>query len=409
LFFKYNTGAGAGAIINTNDSSNNSIISNCTFIGNIATSNSSNGAGGVSNSSSRLKISNCLFSRDTGYIGGGVFVNNASVIPITNCVFSHNVSTFGGGGVRISSPSTAIITNCTFYKNAGASSQGGGVNHPSSGVTTKIYNSIFWGNTKGGDSTIGGSDLNGPALVSNCLLQLQDKSHYNTYDTLSDNNIFLTNPAFVNPLGAGDTSSNESLRLKTNSPCTDAGDNLLLPPNDTVDIAGAPRVQGDFVDMGAYETSYTATPDGLHLSFSNTFVCPVSPTVLPSYVDIPLIVSNFNSLISLQGSITWDTSVLKFNSISSMAPNIGLSSNNFNSSTSGNLLFSWYDNDLTGKSVPDSSALFTIRFNIDPGGFGKRAVLKIGNYPISLEAVQYPQKIWQFRIKALQLVYRQHL
>src|SRR4029079_17629991 len=45
------------------------------------------------------------------------------------------------------------------------------------------------------------------------------------------------------------------LRLRPGSPAVDAGDTSAVPAGITTDLAGAPRVQGGAVDVGAYEQS----------------------------------------------------------------------------------------------------------------------------------------------------------
>ena len=61
------------------------------------------------------------------------------------------------------------------------------------------------------------------------------------------------NPLFID-LAAG------NLRLQPDSPCIDAGDNNLLPPDVDTDLSGCPRIQNQVVDMGAFEGADCVPP-----------------------------------------------------------------------------------------------------------------------------------------------------
>ncbi len=396
--FTNNSFGYAGALYSTYDSSA-SIIANCTFANNVSASQS---AGAIYTSYSSISITNCAFNLNKGSYVGAIYNSTLCSPKITNCVFNGNSNngSQGAGAIYNASSASPTVVNCTFYRDSGY--YAGGIYNASSTAFIKIYNSIFWNNYKTGNAigTIGGIDYAksssaGKSVIANSSMQ-SAQTVFGTNDTLRGLNLFATNPLFVDTTLTGSPSTvNVGLKLKANSPCINSGDNSLLPPNDTTDIAGATRIKEMIVDMGAYESSYIPTggdTNDVYLTVAYTTICPASKTALPSTIDIPVTVTGFKSLVSLQGSFIWDTTIIKFNSVSSVYPNIGLSSNNFNSSTPGNLLFSWYDNDLTGKTVTDSSTLFTIRFNVAPGKFGKSTLLRIGNQPVGLEAVQYPQK-----------------
>ena len=59
----------------------------------------------------------------------------------------------------------------------------------------------------------------------------------------------------ADPDGPDDTfgTADDGLRLLVGSPAIDAGDDAAVPAALTTDLAGAPRIQGDAVDLGAYE------------------------------------------------------------------------------------------------------------------------------------------------------------
>ena len=51
---------------------------------------------------------------------------------------------------------------------------------------------------------------------------------------------------------------NDDLTLQDTSIATNAGSNALVPSGVITDLAGNPRIQGDAVDMGAYESAVTS-------------------------------------------------------------------------------------------------------------------------------------------------------
>jgi len=146
-----------------------------------------------------------------------------------------------------------------------------------------------------------------------------------------------------------------------------------------------------FACGNGYQSSLFISIDTtLHLIAGSQNICPVSGTNLPASLDIPVRVRGFYDLVSLQGSIRWDSSVITFNSITSVAPGIGLSVSNFNSTAANRLLFSWFDNDLTGKRLTDSANLFVIRFNIKSNSFNKSSAIQFTDTTLTVEAFRYP-------------------
>jgi gliding motility-associated-like protein len=86
-----------------------------------------------------------------------------------------------------------------------------------------------------------------------------------------------------------------------------------------------------------------------------------------SIVDLPVHASRFRGMLSMQGTISWDTATLRFDSISGFGPTaLALQASNFGQTqnTSGRLFFSWNDPALRGVSLPDSATLFVLRFTV---------------------------------------------
>lgn len=106
------------------------------------------------------------------------------------------------------------------------------------------------------------------------------------------------------------------------------------------------------------------------------------------FLDVPVRSEGFVNIMSLQGSMSWDTSFLRLEGLSNFgAPALGLNSSNFNlSAGSGKLAFSWNDATLKGVSLPDTASLFVLRFRIITQSVIKAAVRITGD-PVILEAI----------------------
>jgi hypothetical protein len=193
-----------------------SMLNNCTL-----TSNSASSGGGACSST----LNNCTVTSNsvTGMYGKG---GGADGGTLNNCVLTGNSAPYGGGGAADS----ATLNNCTVTRNS-ASQYGGGAYY---------------------------------ATLNNCIL------YYNTAPTGSNylggtNNYCCTAPSpgtgpgnFTNaPLFVDQAAGN--LRLQTNSPCVNAGNDAYAPG--LMDLDGNPRIVGGTVDVGAYECQSPALLD----------------------------------------------------------------------------------------------------------------------------------------------------
>jgi hypothetical protein len=167
---------------------------------------------------------NCLFTRNIATARFGAIADGSEYLSMINCVLSRNEAGEGGGGEFGSL--NALVVNTTVANNPG-----GGL----ACYTTvpEISNCVFWGNSPwqiSANAVVTYSDVEGgwPGV----------------------GNIDL-DPMFVQP-------GTDNVRLSIGSPCVNAGDNSAIPPGITTDIDGNPRIQGDVVDMGAYEGEFDA-------------------------------------------------------------------------------------------------------------------------------------------------------
>lgn len=105
-----------------------------------------------------------------------------------------------------------------------------------------------------------------------------------------------------------------------------------------------------------------------------------------SSISLSLRTKNFNSIIGLQGSLKWDTSVIKYTGISYGTSSIVLNATNvtLNKTSGGIFSFLWLDPNLTAQTVPDTSILLTLKFNIQKKIIGYSPVY-FSNSPTKLE------------------------
>ncbi|MCC6677939.1 MAG: hypothetical protein IT436_12415 [Phycisphaerales bacterium] len=190
--------------------------------------------------------------------GGGVNSLDMS-IDFQNTVFSGNSAMGGpGGGVQVASlagPGLGTIFNCTFasnHANYGLGTGGASLSH------IWLVNSILWGNTAAGgpvaDRQVYGAVMN----IEYCDIE--------GWAGGGAGNI-SGNPFYVDELGADGMAGTEDddVRLKSLSPCRDAGRNSEAAiPSDRdggIRIRQSKLLGGSVtVDMGAYEHPIVTLP-----------------------------------------------------------------------------------------------------------------------------------------------------
>jgi autotransporter-associated beta strand protein len=287
--FTANSAQDGGGMYNSSQSS--PTLTNCTFSAN--STRFTGDGGGMYNSSSSPTLINCAFTANStgshGFSGSGGGMFNVSSSPtVTNCVFAGNwtsSSNFNrsGGGMYNYYYSSPILTNCTFAANSavGPTAKGGGMYNYET-CSPQLTNCILWGNwAANGSQTY--NDKSEP-VVTYCSVQ----GGYGGTGNIDLDPQFVRNPD-AGPDGTWGTADDDfgDLRLRTNSPCIDAGKNAAVPTSITADLAGNPRfadVPGvadsgsgtaPIVDMGPYESpnpnlvvAGTDGPDEFSLSLS---------------------------------------------------------------------------------------------------------------------------------------------
>jgi hypothetical protein len=207
---------------------------------------------------------NCVFrnngSRTPGgppYGGGAVFLGEGSA-SFTNCLFDGNKAGEGGVIAKFGDPGT-VFTNCTMVNNQATIKYGGAIHDSYGGVA--LRNCILWDNTRVEGEGTSADQIYSPANFT-------EVRHSDIQGGWAGTGNINADPLFNNPAA-------NDYKLRSASPCKDAGENAALPPGvgnldwdtNTVeptpkDLGLLPRIRLGTVDMGAYEIFSDSPPDG---------------------------------------------------------------------------------------------------------------------------------------------------
>lgn len=222
------------------------------------------GGGGTSGGQlySCMLIGNSCADSGGGAAGGTLY----------NCALNSNSAVFGGGA------HCATLYNCILKGNSASTAGGGATGGGSGGYEGVLYNCLLTGNSSkygGGDyggrlynctlaansGSIGGGAFSDPYATTtfyNCIVYANTAPEGSNYIADGANfNFSCTVPMPTNGIGNITNAplfldlASGNLRVKSISPCINAGNNVYL--SGTIDLDGNPRVTGGTIDIGAYE------------------------------------------------------------------------------------------------------------------------------------------------------------
>ncbi|HET6633188.1 MAG TPA: choice-of-anchor Q domain-containing protein [Rhodanobacteraceae bacterium] len=228
------------------------------ILGSTISNNSASFRGGavLTDSTGSLTIERSLltdnFTTDTGD-GGALYVDPYGAFALRSSTLVANRSARDGGGIFVSygnaGVGTVAIEHATISGNTASNGEGGGVLTQSE-VDVHITGSIVAGNTAdtGNDlAALGGSFVASYSLI-------EDPGNGDITGGV-DGNLVGVDPLLM-PL-ADNGGSTWTRAITSASPAWNAGDPLFAsPPGPSYDQRGAgyPRVSGDRIDMGAFES-----------------------------------------------------------------------------------------------------------------------------------------------------------
>jgi hypothetical protein len=213
-------------------------LTNCTVSGNFALW----GGGGVFDGT----LYNCTVSGNYTYNGpgGGAGALISGACTLYNCALTGNSASWGGGGAA-----ACTLFNCALSGNS--ASYGGGA----AGGT--LYNCTVSGNSAGYGGGVSANFGITPSTLYNCIVYYNTAQNGGNYGTNSILNYCCTTPLPTNGVGSITNAplfvdyTKGNLRLQSNSPCINAGNNAYV--TSATDLDGNPRVVSGTVDIGVYE------------------------------------------------------------------------------------------------------------------------------------------------------------
>jgi len=259
-------------------------LSSCSLVGNSA---GDSGGGIWIQGTGTTTLSNCtLANNNAAGSGGGIYAEDPYTTGVlnttlSNCTLVQNSAILGGGIDNTGSRSSLTLTNCTLSGNAATNGgSGGGIETYNQGQTT-LNNTIVANSASGGDLDLSSGATAGFFSGANDLIG--DGSDLSSFTQSLQGNPLLS------PLG-NYGGSTQTLGLLPGSPAINAGSNALAVGANgnslTTDQRGQPRITGNAVDIGAFETqgfalsltggNYQSTSSG------SAFVAPLVVAVTAS-------------------------------------------------------------------------------------------------------------------------------
>jgi len=217
-----------------------------------------NSGGGMILSTASPTITSLILNGNSANSGGGI--SNVSSSPIlTNVVLCGNYANSHGGGMD-NYAASPILTNLTISGNSAVTDGGGMYNISSSPI---INNTIIWGNTAATDGNISNDSGSTPVYFFSLVEGSGGSSSWvSSFGDNRDGNLDV-DPEFIAPvLSSFAPTTSGDYRLQSISPAIEAGSNALFFTArgisnfaGEIDLAGNPRLLGDRIDIGAYETT----------------------------------------------------------------------------------------------------------------------------------------------------------
>ncbi len=218
------------------------------------------GGGIYANSLSNLNVEGVVLCGNRASLqGGGMYASSFSGVTMVNTSLTFNESDQDGGGLYALNFSSCNFTNSTCYSNRASRNYGGFYMTQSSNIN--LYNSIFWSNNDQNGETHLSSQVYKTNQVSNMeiaysILQGSNGSGPNWQATVSDAGQNMdADPNLFQAAGPDNITCtlDDNYAPASGSPAIDAG-TASAPGINPQDPSGNTRVQGNTVDLGAFES-----------------------------------------------------------------------------------------------------------------------------------------------------------
>ena len=232
--------------------------------------------GGANFDSCNVYVNNAVFEDNyaVNAAGMGIQRSNDYDVKIYNCLFNNNISYHYGGAMAIAT-SSPLIQNVTMTNNYTIAAGGGALQFYSE-ARPVFKNCIIWGNdwydehnsiSDGSQIFVWGSDC-APEFYNSILQGGYKDVHGNSsiavYDTVT---MLDSDPMFIDI-------QNRDFHLQAGSPAINSGsfDTDGIPSKD---LSGNPRIVGDRIDIGCYESDATSLKEINHRNI-NIYPNPIN-------------------------------------------------------------------------------------------------------------------------------------
>lgn len=199
--------------------------------------------------SSPFIANNIIMNNTADSYGGGIYCGHAFPV-IANNVFYENRTGAWGGGIFMYDCSPVALINNTVWGNR-AWDEGGGIHLKNSDAT--IANTILWDNyADSGPAVFLAEGYSGEPSI----LTIRHCDVDGGQASIAKEPACSVNwgPGMIDVHPRLIDTANFDFHLTADSPCRNAGDDTVLPPEITVDFEGDPRIAGASVDIGADES-----------------------------------------------------------------------------------------------------------------------------------------------------------
>ena len=221
--------------------------------------------GGANFDSCNVYVNNAIFEDNyaVNAAGMGIQRSNDYDVKIYNCLFNNNISYHYGGAMAMAT-SSPLIHNVTMTNNYTIAAGGGALQFYSE-ARPMFKNCIIWGNdwygehnaiSDGSQIFVWGSDCS-PEFYNSILQGGYKEVHGNSsiavYDTAT---MIDSDPMFVDI-------QNRDFHLLSGSPAINNG-SVDIEGVPSKDLSGNPRIVGNRIDIGCYESDVTSLKEINH-------------------------------------------------------------------------------------------------------------------------------------------------